>query len=59
MLNNTNIIESTNKIESTNNQKHFVVSICTKKQGSKGTTLESTNKHILNNNVTKKHILSH
>ena len=51
MLNSTNIIESTNKIESTNSQKHFIISICTKKQGSRGTTLESTNKHILNSNV--------
>ena len=51
MLNSTNIIESTNKIESTNSQKHFVISICTEKQGSRGTTLESTNKHILNSNV--------
>ena len=57
MLNNTNIIESTNKIESTNSQNHFVISIYTEKQGSKGTTLESTNKHILNRNVIS--ILSH
>ena len=57
MLNSTNIIESTNKIESINSQKYFVISIYTEKQGSKGTTLESTNKHILNSNVIS--ILSH